>query len=237
MSRTKKTPFLLHTFETKGPLFSYDVCWRRVRWQLKRRVGGGVLRYAGLGCRFNINSSTMEAAQSSSTKVTKSQWEKVISKYPVYLQVFVLQNKNPYHIYWLCFHFPLGEPFVMRKEMKEDCFLPSALSTQLILLGGQISAVPAEENRKWDWSIRNKMIGDLCRLQTTLHSLLFSSKWRQAHRGRLPSMAPGPSLSSVLDCTKKLSVLTSPMRHIYRVFKKQSTSYFLTDKHIGHAGH
>lgn len=36
----------------------------------------------------------------------------------------------------------------MRKEMKGDCFLPSALSTQLILLGGQISAVPAKENRK-----------------------------------------------------------------------------------------
>lgn len=32
----------------------------------------------------------------------------------------------------------------MRKEMKRDCFLPSALSTQLILLGGQISAVPRE---------------------------------------------------------------------------------------------
>lgn len=32
--------------------------------------------------------------------------------------------------------------YVMRKEMKRDCFLPSALSTQLILLGGQISAVP-----------------------------------------------------------------------------------------------
>ena len=36
----------------------------------------------------------------------------------------------------------------MRKEMKEDCFLPSALSTQLILLGGQISAVPGEEKEK-----------------------------------------------------------------------------------------
>lgn len=33
----------------------------------------------------------------------------------------------------------------MRKEIKVDCFLPSALSTQLILLGGQISAVPGEE--------------------------------------------------------------------------------------------
>lgn len=32
--------------------------------------------------------------------------------------------------------------------MKEDCFLPSALSTQLILLGGQISAVPGEEKGK-----------------------------------------------------------------------------------------
>lgn len=91
----------------------------------------------------------MEAAQPSSSKVTKSQWGKVISKYQVYLQVFVLQKKkSPYHIYWLCFHFPLGEPIVMRKEMKEDCFLPSALSTQLILLGGQISAVPGEEKQK-----------------------------------------------------------------------------------------
>lgn len=86
----------------------------------------------------------MEAAQPSSTEVTKSQWGKVISKYQVYLQVFVLQKRNPYHIYWLRFHFPLGEPRVMRKEMKRDCFLPSALSTQLILLGGQISAVPRE---------------------------------------------------------------------------------------------
>ena len=32
----------------------------------------------------------------------------------------------------------------MRKEMKGDCFLPSALSTQLTLLGGQISAVPGK---------------------------------------------------------------------------------------------
>lgn len=36
----------------------------------------------------------------------------------------------------------------MRKEMKRDCFLPSALSTQLILLGGQISAVPGEEEEE-----------------------------------------------------------------------------------------
>lgn len=151
--------------------------------------------------------------------------------------ICITEKKNPYHIYWLRFHFPLGEPFVMRKEMKEDCFLPSALSTQLILLGGQISAVPGEEDRKWVWSIRNKMIGDLCLLQTTLHSLLFSSKCSQAHRGRLPSMAPGPSWMSLLDCTEKWSMLASPMRHIYRVFKKQSMSYFLADKHIAHAGH
>lgn len=108
----------------------------------------------------------MEAAQPSSYKVTKSQWGKVISKYQVYLQVFVLQKKkHSYHIYWVCFHVPLGESIIMTKEMKEDCFLPSALSTQLILLGGQISAVPGEENRKWVWSIRNKMISDPCLLQ------------------------------------------------------------------------
>ena len=124
------------------------------------------------------------------------------------------KKKNPYHIYWLCFHFPLGEPIVMRKEMKEDCFLPSALSTQLILLGGQISAVPGEENRKWVWSIRHKMISDPCLQQTTLRSLLFISKWRQAHRGWLPSTAPGPSWTSVLDCTEKWSMLVSPVRHI-----------------------
>lgn len=32
--------------------------------------------------------------------------------------------------------------------MEEDCFSPSALSTQLILLGGQISAVPGEGKQK-----------------------------------------------------------------------------------------
>lgn len=37
-----------------------------------------------------------------------------------------------------------GETIIMGKEMKEDCFLPSALSTQLILLGGQITAVPVK---------------------------------------------------------------------------------------------
>lgn len=37
---------------------------------------------------------------------------------------------SSYHIYWLCFYFPLGKPAVMRKEMEEDCFSPSALSTQ-----------------------------------------------------------------------------------------------------------
>lgn len=181
--------------------------------------GGADMQDQSVG--FIINSSTMEAAQPSNSKVTKSQWGKVISKYQVYLQVFVLQSqkkqtekKNPYHIYWLCFHFPLGEPIVMRKEMKEDCFLPSALSTQLILLGGQISAVPGEENRKWVWSIRHKMIGDPCLRQTTLRSLLFISKWRQAHRGWLPSAAPGPSWTAVLDCTEKWSMLVSPVRHI-----------------------
>lgn len=54
----------------------------------------------------------------------------------------------PYHIYWLRFHFPVGKPSVTRKEMEEDCFSPSALSTQLILLGGQISAVPGEGKQK-----------------------------------------------------------------------------------------
>lgn len=57
-------------------------------------------------------------------------------------------KKNPYHIYWLRLHFPLGKPSVMRKEMEEDSFSPSALSTQLILLGGQISAVPGEGKEK-----------------------------------------------------------------------------------------
>lgn len=32
--------------------------------------------------------------------------------------------------------------------MEEDSFSPSALSTQLILLGGQISAVPGEGKEK-----------------------------------------------------------------------------------------
>lgn len=35
----------------------------------------------------------------------------------------------------------------MGKKMKEDCFSPSALSTQLILLGGQIAAVPGKKSR------------------------------------------------------------------------------------------
>lgn len=35
----------------------------------------------------------------------------------------------------------------MGKEMKKDCFLPSALSTQPILLGGQISAVPVYKKK------------------------------------------------------------------------------------------
>lgn len=178
------------------------------------QVGG--CRYAGLQRQFNISSSTMEAAQPSSSKVTISQWGKVISKYQVYLQVFVLQEKKKILIIFTdCVPISLwGEPIVMRKEMKGDCFLPSALSTQLILLGGQISAVPGEENRKWVWSIRNKMISDPCLLQTTLHSLLLISKWRQAHSGWLPSMASGPSWTSVLDCTEKWSMLASPGRHI-----------------------
>lgn len=114
---------------------------------------------------FHIKSSTMEAEQSSSSKVTKSQWGKVILKPSLPPGICNTGEKNPYHIYWLCFHFPSGESIIMRKEMKGDCFLPSALSTQLILLGGQISAVPAKENRKWVWSIRNKMISDPCLLQ------------------------------------------------------------------------
>lgn len=58
------------------------------------------------------------------------------------------EKKKSYHIYWLRFHFLLGKPSVMRKEMEQDSFSPSALSTQLILLGGQISAVPGVGKQK-----------------------------------------------------------------------------------------
>lgn len=66
------------------------------------------------------------------------------------------------------------------------------------------------------------MIGDLCLLETTLGCLLFSSKWRQACAGWLPSTAPGPSWTSP-DCGEKWNELSSAARHIYQVFKKQST--------------
>lgn len=66
------------------------------------------------------------------------------------------------------------------------------------------------------------MIGDLCLLQTTLGCLLFSSKWRQACGGWLPSTVPGPSWTSPPDCGKKWNELSSAARHIYQVFKKQS---------------
>lgn len=66
------------------------------------------------------------------------------------------------------------------------------------------------------------MIGDLCLLQTTLGCLLFSSKWRQACGGWLPSTAPGPSWTSP-DCGEKWNELPLAARHIYQVFKKQSS--------------
>lgn len=57
----------------------------------------------------------------------------------------VTAGKNILIMFTECVSISLGgESTVMRKEMKGDCFLPSALSTQLILLGGQIAAVPAE---------------------------------------------------------------------------------------------
>lgn len=135
--------------------------------------------------------------------------------------ICITEKKNPYHIYWLCFHFPLRESIVMRKEIKVDCFLPSALSTQLILLGGQISAVPGEEKTENEsdqsetkWSVTRVCCNEEPWLWTTLHSLLFISKWRQAHRGWFPSTEPGPSWTSVLDCAEKWSMLASPLRHI-----------------------
>lgn len=114
---------LLHTFETKRPLFSYDVCQRRAGRELKLRVGGCVLRYAGPECQLHINSSTKEAAQPSNTKVTKSQWGKVILKYQDYLQVFVLQKKKSLSYLLIAFPFPFGGTFCNEKRNEGGLFL------------------------------------------------------------------------------------------------------------------
>lgn len=87
--------------------------------------------------------------------------------------------------------------------------------------GGRYLRFLEKGNRKWVRSIRSKMIGDLCLLQTTLGCLLFSSKWRQARRGWLPSTPPEPSWSPP-DCIEKWNALFSGVKHIYQVFKKQS---------------
>lgn len=88
-----------------------------------RAEGGGAVRYAEMESRFNINSSTMEPAQPSSSKVTKSQWGKVISKYQVYLQVFVLQKKKSLSYLLSVFPFPFGRMHCNEKRNEGRLFL------------------------------------------------------------------------------------------------------------------
>lgn len=134
-------------FETKAPLFSYDECRRRVRSESKLRLGWGAdMQEWSVGLILTVQQWRQQSHQA--LKWLNHNEEKSFQNTNSTSRYLYYRKKNPYHIYWLCFHFPLGEPIVMRKEMKEDCFLPSALSTQLILLGGQISAVPGEEKQK-----------------------------------------------------------------------------------------
>lgn len=95
------------------------------------------------------------------------------------------------------FPFPFGESIVMRKEMREDCFLPSALSTQLILLGGQISAVPGRGEQKMSlinqkqndqWPVSAAMRSRGCEQHSTAYH---SSPNEGRHTGWLPFTEPG----------------------------------------------
>lgn len=120
--------------------------------------------------------------------------EKSFKNIPSSSRYLYYRKKNPYHIYWLCFHFPLGESIVMRKEMKEDCFLPSALSTQLILLGGQISAVPGRGEEKMSlinqkqndqWPVSAAMRNRGCEQHSTAyHSSPNEGRMTSTHRAR-----------------------------------------------------
>lgn len=196
-----------------GPKWGRSQSWRATE------VGG---RCAGMERWFNINSSTMEAAQPSSSKVTKSQWGKVISKYQVYLQVFVLQKKKSLSYLLIVFPFPFGGTYCNEKKKwrKIVSYRVLCQHSWFYWEGRYLQFLERRTENESDqseikWSVTRVCCNKEPWLWTTLHhSLLFISKWRQAHRGWLPSTEPVPSWTSVLDCTEKWSMLASPVRHI-----------------------
>lgn len=134
LPRAEKDLFLASTFKTKWPPCSEG----------RREL------MSGWACTDTHESSLILKVQHQPSRAgrTKSNLKKSFQHIKPTSRYLYCGGGDRYHIYWLCFHFPLGKPSVMRKEMEEDCFSPSALSTQLILLGGQISAVPGEGKRK-----------------------------------------------------------------------------------------
>lgn len=130
-------------------------------WRLM--VGGVGCRYAGMERRLNINSSTMVAAQPSSSKVTKSQWGKVISKYPVYLQVFVLQKKKSLSYLLIVFPFPFGGIYCNEKRNEGRLFLTECFVNTVDFTGRadicsswrgeqKMSLINQKQNDRWPMS-------------------------------------------------------------------------------------
>lgn len=91
-----------------GSVFGQHLAGRLVGGQLEVKVCVLVpfLKSAGLDCPSDSDGTTMEAPQHQRDE--KGTGEKAIWTYQVHLQVFALQKRNPYHIYWLRFHFPSG---------------------------------------------------------------------------------------------------------------------------------
>lgn len=136
-------------FETKASLFCPGVCC----WSAEVRVTD---KSAQMELHFNKNSSTAEAAQPSSSKVTKSQWGK-------YIGVCITQEK-PLSYLLIVFPFPFGRIYCNEKRNEGRLFLTQCFVNTADFTG-RADICSSWKNRKWVWSIRNKMIGDPCLLQ------------------------------------------------------------------------
>lgn len=135
--------------------------------------------------------------------------------------ICITEKKKSLSYLLIVFPFPFGGTYCNEKRNEGRLFLTEGFVNTVDFTGradirsswrGETENESDQSETKW--SVTRVCCNEEPWLWTTLHSLLFISKWRQAHRGWLPSTEPGPSWTSVLDCTEKWSMMASPVRHI-----------------------
>ena len=167
---------------------------------------------------FNINSSTKEAAQPSSSKVTKSQWGKVISKISSLPPgICITEEKKKSLSYLLSvFPFPFGGVYCNEKRNEGRLFLTECFVNTVDFTGRadicgswrgeeKMSLINQKQNDQWPVSAAMRNRG--CEQHS--NSLLVIFKWGQAH-----SEAGSDSDVRPPDCDEKWSMLAAHITHI-----------------------